>query len=95
MTHTLLIETKDIEGLELLKALAKKMGFRAEEQAIVENEGSQPISTNNEALRKFLEVKKKYPPRRVPDDIDVNEIIDEVNNMDYLFENDVKSWITC
>ncbi len=86
MMHTLTFETKDLEAIELLKGIAQKMGIEARED-------SHPIpqlhfvEPKNEAARAFLELKKKYPPIRVPDDIDINGIIDEVNNDGYMFED--------
>ena len=90
MTHILTFETEDLEAIELLKGVAQKMGIEAKED-------SRPIpqlhfdEPKNEAARAFLELKKKYPPMRVPDDIDINDIIDEVNSNDYMFEDNADS----
>lgn len=72
MTHIITIETKNASHFEQIKKLAQQLGVSAVEK----HEEEKPI---NHAAQQFLELQKKYPPRKISKDIDINTIIDEVN----------------
>ena len=72
MTHIITIETKNASHFEQIKKLAQQLGV----SAIEKHEEEKPI---NQAAQQFLELQKKYPPRKVSKAIDINAIIDEVN----------------
>jgi hypothetical protein len=72
MTHIITIETKNASHFEQIKKLAQQLGI----SAIEKHEEEKPIS---QEAQQFLELQKKYPPRKVSKDININAIIDEVN----------------
>ncbi|WP_097126417.1 hypothetical protein [Spirosoma fluviale] len=71
MTHTITIETTNPTDFELIKGLAQRLGL-----PIVEKHEDTGTS---HAAQEFMELQKKYPPRKISKEVDLNAIIDEVN----------------
>lgn len=72
MTHIITIETKNASHFDQIKKLAQQLGVSSVEK----HEEEKPI---NQAAQQFLELHKKYPPRKISKDININAVIDEVN----------------
>lgn len=72
MTHIITIETDNATHFEQIKHLAQQLGVATVER-------HEPQKTISPAAQQFLELQKKYPPRKMPKDIDLNAIIDQVN----------------
>lgn len=93
MTYILTIKGQDLESIEILEKTARKIGLETQTTEDDSNDFAERkfIAPKNEAAKLFLEMERKYPPRKISSDVDINKIFDEVNNMDYLFENKVEA----
>lgn len=72
MTHIITIETNNATYFEQIKKFAQKLG-------VTTTERHEPEKPMNQAAQQFLELQNTYPPRKVPKNIDINAIINEVN----------------
>lgn len=71
MTHTITIQTENLNDFELIKGFAQRLGLLTTEKH-EEKAGSN-------AAQEFMELQKKYPPKKVFKELKINDIIDEVN----------------
>ena len=93
MTYSLIIKGPDLKSLKVLEKTAREMGLETQTTEDDSNDIAERkfIAPKNEAAKLFLEMERKYPPRKISSDVDINKIFDEVNNTDYLFENMVEA----
>lgn len=55
-----------------------KEQFKEEDVVEITVRSDEPVKASD-LIEKFLELEKKYPPKRVPVDMDFNTIVDDIN----------------
>lgn len=74
-TYRIRANEVNINFIEVIKKTFKEDDFLT--ITVASEKGNDQFA--NEEILKFLELEKKYPPKRVSKDLDFNSIVDEVN----------------